>query len=107
MQNELISVAANWKSIGIALHLKFDVLETIDLQCNGDPCACLLSMFNKWLMTDYNVEKYGEPTWQRLVEAVGDPAGGANMPLAKEIAMRHKARGLSSGSFIVSVNTWV
>ena len=105
MQSELISVAANWKRIGIVLWLKFDVLETINLQCNGDPCACLLSMLNKWLKRNYNVEKYGEPTWQRLVEAVGHPAGGANMPLAKEIAMRHKARGLSSGSFIVSVNT--
>ena len=31
-----------------------------------------------------------EPTWQWLVDAVGDPAGGGHMPLAKDIAKRHK-----------------
>ena len=93
MQSELIPVAANWKNIGIALRLKYDVLETINLQCNGDPCACLSSMLNKWLKKNYNLKKYGEPTWQKLVEAVAHPAGGANMALAREIAMRHKAKG--------------
>ena len=43
---------------------------------------------------NYNVKKFGEPTWQWLVEAVRDPAGGANMSLARDIARRHKARGI-------------
>ena len=105
MQSELIPAAANWKRIGIALRMKSDVLETINLQCSGDPCECLLSMLNKWLKRNYDVKKFGEPTWQRLVEAVAHPAGGADMALAKKIAMRHKAGGLSSVSFIVTVNS--
>ena len=35
-------------------------------------------MVKEWLKRNYNVEKYGEPTWQRLVEVVVHPAGGAN-----------------------------
>ena len=42
------------------------------------------------------MEKVGEPTWQWLFKAVGDPAGGANKALAKVIARRHKVQGMSS-----------
>ena len=44
----------------------------------------------------YNVEKYGPPTWRKLVEAVDSPAGGNNHALAKKIAEHHpvnKGRG--------------
>ena len=32
------------------------------------------------------MEKFGEPTWERLVEAVKDDVGGNNPALAKTIA---------------------
>ena len=51
-------------------------------------------MVIEWLKRNYNVRKFGEPTWQKLVQAVGHPAGGANMALAREIARRHRARGM-------------
>ena len=92
MQRELISVAANWRSIGIVLRLKPDVLDNIETRYNGDPRKRLSSMLVEWLKRNYNVEKFGEPTWQWLVEAVGDPAGGANTALAREIAMKHKPK---------------
>ena len=93
---ELTSVAAKWKSIGSALRLKPDDLEKIDEQHSGVPTACLISIVTEWLKRNYNVKKFGEPTWQWLVEAVDDPAGGANTALAREIAKRHKAGGMSS-----------
>ena len=97
VENELSPVATKWKTIGAALRLKSDVLENIDARCSGDPCACLLEIVIEWLKRSYNVEKYGEPTWQRLVEVVVHPAGGANPGLARDIARRHKAGGMLSG----------
>jgi len=35
------------------------------------------------------VEKFGKPTWRRLVEAVKDPVGGNNCALAQTIATDH------------------
>ena len=93
VQSELILVAANWKNIGIALRLKPDVLQNIDVRYNSDPPACLPWMVMEWLMRNYDFQKFGEPTWQQLVEAVGHPAGGANTALARKIAKRHKAGG--------------
>ena len=93
VQSELNPVAANWRNIGIALRLKVDVLENIDTKFKGDPDVCLSHMVTEWLKKNYNWEKFGEPTWQRLVKAVDHPAGGANTALASKIASRHKAKG--------------
>ena len=51
-------------------------------------------MITEWLKKNYNIRKFGEPTWRWLVEAVCDPAGGANVALSRGIAQRHKARGM-------------
>ena len=96
VQKELISVSAQWKSIGIALRVKLNVLDAIQTRYSGDPPACLTSTVTEWLNRNYNVKRFGEPTWQALVKAVCDPAGGANMALARDMATRHKAGGMSN-----------
>ena len=48
-----------------------------------------------WLKQLYNVEKYGPPTWQRLVEAVGSPFGGNDHALAMRIAEKHHISSMS------------
>ena len=93
VQSELIPVTAKWRNIGTALRLKSDVLESIQAGSGSDPPACLASMVTEWLKRNYNVKRFGEPTWQKLVEAVGHPAGGANMAAARDIARKHKAGG--------------
>ena len=97
MQSELLPVVTKWKSIGFALHLKPKILDGIQAENRGDPPACLAAMVTEWLDRNYNVKKFGEPTWQRLVEAVGHPAGGANVALAREIARNHNTEGTLCG----------
>ena len=91
VQSELNEVAENWRSIGIALRLKPDFLQNIEARYSNHPRICLTWMLMEWLNRNYNVERFGEPTWRQLVEAVGHLAGGANMMLARNIARRHKA----------------
>ena len=93
VQNELNEAAANWRSIGIALQLKPDFLQSIETRYSSDPRACLTWILMEWLMRNYNVERFGEPTWRQLVEALGHSAGGINVVLARKIARRHKAGG--------------
>jgi len=92
--HELTPLATRWKSIGIALGLKPDLLEEIQAGNSGDPLACLSWMVMTWLRRNYNVKRFGEPTWQSLAEAVGHPEGGANTAVARSIAARHKAGGM-------------
>ena len=93
MISELTPVSANWKNIDTALRLNPNTLDIIQANNNNDSTACLTSMVTEWLKRNYSVEKFGEPPWRWLVKAVGDPAGGANMALARDISRRHKAGG--------------
>ena len=103
VQKELIHVSAKWRSIGIALRLKPNILDGIEMRYNGDPSTCLTSTLTEWLNKNYNVKRFGEPTWQALVKVVGDPAGGADMALARDMAGRHKAGGMSGRWYSVMV----
>ena len=97
VRKEMNKVSAKWRSIGIALRLDPNILDGIQTKNSGDPQACLSSVVTEWLKRNYNVKRFGEPTWEWLVDAVGDPAGGAHMALAKDIASRHKLKGTSGG----------
>ena len=97
VKKELILVAARWRDVGIALRLKPNTLDNIETKYNSDPHRCLELMVTEWLRRNYNVRKFGEPTWQKLVEAVNSPAGGANSALASDIAERHQSGGMSGG----------
>lgn len=91
VQRELNTVSAKWRNIGIALRLKPNILDGFSTQYSGDASTCLSSTVAEWLKKNYNVTRFGEPTWQWLAEVVGDPAGGANTALAMDIARKHKA----------------
>ena len=96
VQDELTPVVAKWRSIGIALRLNPDTLESIQAGKGGDLAACLELMLTDWLEKNYNVGRFGPPSWQMLAKAVGHPAGGAYVALAEKIAEKHKAEGISS-----------
>ena len=105
--SELIPVATRWRSIGLALRLKQKTLDSIQAGNSSDPTVCLAAMVGEWLSSNYNVKRFGEPTWQRLVEAVSHPAGGGSTALAREMAERHKAKSMifCSRAFIVCEHT--
>ena len=80
---KLTDVAASWRNIGIQLGIRDSQLEAIQLQ-GESPLNCLRQMLSTWLRKNYNVKKFGEPTWMKLIEAVNHPAGGGNPSLAME-----------------------
>ena len=85
---ELTDLAAKWRNIGILLGILDSQLDAIQKQGDSLP-DCLRQMLTTWLRRNYAVERFGEPTWVKLVEAVQHPAGGGNLSLATEIARRH------------------
>lgn len=88
MVSALNPLSARWKKIGRAFGLKANVLERIKAANPENPEECLSQVILEWLRLNYNVKKFGRPTWKRLVEVVARPAGGNNTVLAKKIAKK-------------------
>ena len=82
--SKLIPVATKWRNIGLALRLDHHQLSAVETS-RSDTNDCLIDMLLLWLNKTYNVEKHGEPTWQRLSDAVRHPAGGNNPSVADSL----------------------
>ena len=85
---ELIPVKARWYHVGVELGLRPGDLDAIQNQ-HHDIDRALNAMVSVWLRKDYNVTRFGPPSWSRLVEAVGNSAGGRNPAHAEQIAAKH------------------
>ena len=86
-------VVRSWKDIGIGLGIGYERLGTIQTDNPGNSRACLSEMLTCWLQRSYNVERFGEPTWQAVVKVVAHPAAGDNCALAQNIAKQHSLTG--------------
>ena len=83
--HELESIKARYYQLGIALGLPPGELEAIRKAHSQDMEVALTQVLLLWLRQQYNIEKFGCPTWQRLREAVD----GENHTLAEKIAEKH------------------
>ena len=84
VKRALTTLNARWKDIGIGVGLKSGQLNNL-----GNPDECLFHVITNWLKRNYNTEKFGPPTWRRLVEVVADESGGNDRALAGKIAREH------------------
>ena len=86
---EMMPIAGMWKAIGRGLRIEPGRLETISKSNPGNPRECLSETLTCWLNKNYNVGRFGEPTWQAVVKVVAHPAAGDNCALALSIAGQH------------------
>ena len=89
---EVVDVAGRWSGMCLTLGLLPSDKSAIEAADRGNPHGCLQAVVVKWLQKSYDYQRYGPPTWQMLVEAVGDPAGGNNCALAEAIAKKHPGK---------------
>ena len=84
---ELVSIKANYYQLGVELGLPAGELDAIRKDCTVD--QAFNEVILRWLRQQYNITRFGRPTWKRLIEAVESPIGGNNPALAVEIAASH------------------
>ena len=83
---------ARWQEIALGLRLKQGDVDAI--KSNHDtPAASLREVEKLFLTKNYNTQKFGPPTWRRLVEVVGNPVAGQRPDLALKIAREHSLTG--------------
>ena len=88
MFRAVVSWAGIWNKLGLALGLNQPLLVKIKGE-NSDTEDCLLAVLINWLNKNYDMQRFGEPSWEVLVKAVDSPAGGRNPALAQDIARQY------------------
>ena len=86
---EMMLVVGRWKAIGRGFRIDPGRLDQIQTDNHGDSQECMSDMLTCWLRKNYNVERFGEPTWRTVVKVVAHSAAGNNCALALSIAGRH------------------
>ena len=89
MRREVVSIQSNYYQFGIELGLPPREMDTVQEAFRQNIPQAFTEVLKIFLKHRYNVQKYGPPTWRKLVEAVDSPAGGNNHALAKKIAEHH------------------
>lgn len=87
VRTEVSQLTENWKGFAMVLGLTQQTICTINTQ-KLDPAGCLDLVLKKWLIQDYDLNKYPLPSWRQLVRAVDHNTGGQNPALAKNIASK-------------------
>ena len=92
---EVVDIKSMWFALGRSLRLRIsnnDIGAIRNKYPNeSDQEQALNDVLLLWLTKEYNVERFGPPTWRMLVEAVNKKTGGDNHELAKQIALNHPA----------------
>ena len=88
------TLKAKYHQFGIHLGLPPHELETIQKQFPYDFAQAFTQVLLLWLRKNYNVDKYGPPTWQALVKAVEHE----NQALANKIAAKYLSTGITTHS---------
>ena len=90
----IVKVAARFYSLGCALGLSVSTLNKIRNDNPHDSEIALVQVINAWLAQQFDTERFGAPSWRRLVNALAEPAGGNDHLLAKKIAEDHPGKWL-------------
>jgi hypothetical protein len=88
---EVVSIQSNYYQFGIELGLPLREMNAVQKAFRQDIPQAFIEVLQIFLNHRYNIEKYGPPTWRKLVGAVDSPAGGNNHALAKKMAEHHPA----------------
>ena len=85
----LDGVESKYYSIGLALRLRASDLDNIRANHGRNVREAMEQVLKSWLNLNYNDEKFGMPTWRKVVEAAHKRSAGNNNALAKAIAADH------------------
>ena len=93
VMDEVLTIKSMYFALGRSLRLKNANLQAIRTQypTESDFELALNDVLLLWLDKQYNVDRFGPPTWRLLVEAVDKESSGNNHELAKNIALNHPA----------------
>lgn len=81
------TLSSQWILLTTKLGVKMSSLELIEQNYPRDAKMCLCKALGEWLKLNYKYQRYGRPSWKRLVEAVKN----LDSKLFEDLAKKHVA----------------
>ena len=81
----LEKLKAEWKVVGRKLHIKSAKLKELESNFPKNCGTCLSDVVQEWLVGNYNVKRFGEPSWRQLAMAMSQ----LNMEVFRCVAETH------------------
>ena len=76
-------VAGHWETISRNLHVKVSKIEELTNSRQTAP-VCLGHAITDWLKQNYNLQRFGKPTWKKVAESVVKLNNGLFLRIAAE-----------------------
>ena len=86
---ECASLAAKWKQISGFIGLPSVVIDRIRCDHPNDSSCCWNEALNQWIKQNYNIVKFGKPSWKTLLGAIAR----IDRRLFEKLANEHKRCG--------------
>ena len=80
-------VADKWLAIGLLLGIPYHRLEACEAEDTLN--QRVTQMVTEWLGKRYDTDRFGLPSWRRLVEVIASRAGGSHNYLANQLVKTH------------------
>ncbi len=85
-------IASNFFMFGVVLHINYDIMNELRKNCEKNHREGLHGVLINYANKNYNISRFGLPTFRKLVAAVSSSSGGSNHRLAKDFAVNHPCK---------------
>ena len=85
---EVACLADMWRKLGLELRMKDSYLKE-NIPSTKSPIDSLKHMLELWLSGNYNVQRFGQPSWNSLCDAIEARTACNNAVLAYRIRIKH------------------
>ena len=86
---ECKSLSGNWEKVSGYLGLSFELIETIKRDNPRDSAGCWNEALKHWIKQNYDIKKFGRPSWRSLLKAVAE----VDNLLFEKLAAKHSQPG--------------
>ena len=90
MIDECSSLAGDWEQLSGFLGLSFLLIDNIKRDHPQDATGCWNDALKHWINQNYNIQKFGVPSWRSLLKVIPK----LNLRLFKDLAAKHQLEGV-------------
>ena len=67
---ECSPLASKWQQLSAYIGLKLSIIDRIKSDFPSDSLGCWSEALKEWIKMNYDIQRYGKPSWKTLLKAI-------------------------------------